>query len=263
MDRSTLLALNRINREFYRQQAQSFNRSRKRPWSGWSRLLARPVLHNGGEPLSVMDVGCGNGRFGVYLGDHLERSMVYVGVDASPELLSEARQSLTGAQAGVGVGAEADAAVYLVEHDLIASLANQEMPEVFARAHDLVVVFGLLHHIPSAAARSDLVRWCAQALDRGGVLALTCWQFGARERFSNKLVPWEQVAAKYGVALSELEPGDCLLRWGTTGALRYCHFIQEAEMNTWVNLPRLRAVDRFIADGQSNDLNAYLILERA
>jgi 2-polyprenyl-3-methyl-5-hydroxy-6-metoxy-1,4-benzoquinol methylase len=58
--------LNTINREFYRVTAHDFDETRGQPWPGWKRVLPYLKL-----PLSVLDVGCGNGRFGVFLAQNL------------------------------------------------------------------------------------------------------------------------------------------------------------------------------------------------
>ena len=57
MSPETVLALNEINRRFYRTSAEAFSSSRDYPWLGWERIV-------GGlpePPRSVLDVGCGTG----------------------------------------------------------------------------------------------------------------------------------------------------------------------------------------------------------
>ena len=75
MSPETVLALNEINRRFYRTSAEAFSASRDYPWLGWERIV-------GGfpePPHSVLDVGCGNGRFGVYLAASLGGGYVQIG----------------------------------------------------------------------------------------------------------------------------------------------------------------------------------------
>src|SRR5690349_758474 len=89
MDEATIRRLNQINREFYRITADSFDQSRQHAWAGWEQLLEylKP-------PLSVLDVGCGNGRFGLFLAEALSGDILYLGVDSSPILLERAKQAL-------------------------------------------------------------------------------------------------------------------------------------------------------------------------
>src|SRR5690606_28455 len=128
MNPRTVFELNRINLDFYRRQAESFSQSRGKPWRGWDRVLAQLPARASQSTLSVLDVGCGNGRFGAYLEQHLGEPFSYQGLDASSALLLCARERLK----------QPD--VQLVEHDLVPSLVNDSPPEEFRPVHDLVVV---------------------------------------------------------------------------------------------------------------------------
>src|SRR5215216_2276581 len=98
MDQDTARHLNDINRHFYEVTAESFDQTRQSPWPGWEALL--PYLAPQQAPLSVLDVGCGNGRFGVFLTKHLGIDVHYHGVDNNAALLERARQALVGTLAG-------------------------------------------------------------------------------------------------------------------------------------------------------------------
>ena len=99
MDDATRTALNRINSRFYRESSLSFSETRLRPWPGWTRALSRPPLGpphlaTDHEPVRILDVGCGNGRFGRFLADSSTVQFGYYGLDASPELLALAQSRL-------------------------------------------------------------------------------------------------------------------------------------------------------------------------
>lgn len=66
MDTKTINHLNAINRAFYATVANDFDQTRGTAWPGWKRLQPYLTL-----PLSVLDVGCGNARFALFLGDTL------------------------------------------------------------------------------------------------------------------------------------------------------------------------------------------------
>ena len=154
MDDATRQQLSDINRTFYSTVAAEFDRSRAQPWAGWQPLL--PHLAALPPEPRVLDIGCGNGRFGHFLTQHLG-AMRYTGVDYSPEMLQITRKRLPDAQ--------------LLARDLVS-----EAPP--AGPFDLVVCFGFLHHIPGAAQRLELVRALAdRPSPPGGLLTFVTWRF--------------------------------------------------------------------------------------
>ncbi len=231
MDETTIQRLNAINREFYRVTADEFDQTRGQPWPGWSDLL--PHL---GDSLRVLDVGCGNGRLGVFLA---QRRVVthYHGMDSNPALLGHARAALAHLPS-----------VELEQRDIL------EQPPA-AGAYDLVALFGVLHHIPGAQRRLDLLRTLAERVAPGGLLAFACWRFYEFERFRQRIVPWP--------ADLTVEPGDYLLDWrrGQT-ALRYCHFVEDAEHAALVAATGLTEIATYRADGFSGTVNRYSLLRR-
>ncbi len=255
---ATCLALNAINRDFYRQSAESFSDTRKRPWPGWARVVdqvarsRKRARFSESEPaISVLDIGCGNGRFGVYAAREFGPGLTYRGLDASPELLSFARSALANVPAS------------LIEHDLVTAPLDAVLPPSAGREHDVVALYGIMHHLPSRERRRALLAACGERLATGGILALTLWQFGARERFTKKIVPWKSALARYDIDLTQLEEGDKLLSWGAgTERFRYCHFAAPSEAEEWATLPGFELLDEYDADGQTGDLNHYLLLQR-
>ena len=91
MDRRTQLALTALNAAFYEQQAAHFNATRGRGWPGWRRLKA--LLPQTGK-VSVVDVGCGNGRLGAFFRQEVGERIAYQGLDESERLLAFAREQL-------------------------------------------------------------------------------------------------------------------------------------------------------------------------
>ncbi len=238
MDPRTREALAAINRVFYDAEAEDFSASRSHFWPGWKRLVRRL----GGEaPLRVLDVGCGNGRFALFLASELKRPIQYTGVDASAPLLEMARQAVPDSS--------------LVAHDLVLD-APAALP---TGPFELITLFGVTHHIPGEAARRELLQALAARLAPKGLLAVTIWQFARINRFESRIAPWEES----DVDPDQLEPGDHLLRWGTRpGPLRYCHDTNLAELERLTAALPLERVDEYAADGRSNDLNLYLIFAR-
>jgi tRNA (uracil-5-)-methyltransferase TRM9 len=231
MNDATIKRLNQINREFYRTTADPFDQSRRDPWPGWEKLV--PYLKT---PLSVLDVGCGNGRFGVFLAQRLGPNLRYTGLDNNADLLERARESLSGLNAGLEI------------RDVI-----EQPPD--SGAFDLVVAFGLLHHVPGSQQRRDFVRKLAQRTAPGGILAFTSWRFYDYSRFRERIVPWPPDLT--------VEPNDYLLDWRRGAhALRYCHYIDETEQGDLIAAAGLIHVQTYRADGNTGAMNCYSVLRR-
>jgi SAM-dependent methyltransferase len=249
----TIAALNAINRKFYRERAPEFSASRERAWSGWGELFDRlaGVLP---ETPAVLDVGCGNGRFARFLEGRLgEGAFTYRGVDASPLGLGEARKRLGGR-----------VTLRFFEHDFVAE--DSPLPaSLSSLSFDLVVLFGVLHHVPDRRKRLELLDRLAEALAPGGLLAYTLWRFDRHERFRKKLVPWEEFRLRTGVEidLAELEPGDHVMTWGSgQGAFRYVHAASDDEeeaLASFLSSRSLGIVTRFDARSEPNRYYAFSI----
>ncbi len=269
MNAATIAALSRINRKFYDSCEESFSATRSRPWKGWNRAIA-PFLEGCATPTPgatgkrILDVGCGNGRFGVFLDRVLESPASYLGLDSGPRILRRARQNLAP-----------------LEH-LRADLGECELSEdlvgqgVDTGPYDLVVVLGVLHHIPGLDRRQRLLEELAGLLSSAGVLILSFWQFGGDPRFRRRIVDWQRhnAVAEESIALGELERGDWLLAWGDgdsarhwkdddLGPRRYCHHAEPDEAQRLVQSLGLALVDSFQEDGKSGDLNLYFVLQQS
>lgn len=260
MDPQTRRQLLEINRTFYASHADAFDRSRgARPWPGWNQLLPfltpGPVEAGDQRDLgSVLDVGCGNARFASFLAE-AGFAFRYIGVDANPTLLEAARRQLPTA-----VAASAD----LVRHDFLASdRPGEALPE---GPFELVVLMGVLHHVPGADWRLELLRAAARRLAPAGLLVLAAWQFAEDPREMRKQVAWQGLAPVLGSTLDPhaLEPGDLLLRFGgdPTAPPRFCHSVPDEELETWPDALGLPLVGDFRADGAHGRSNRYAVLRR-
>lgn len=260
MDRATQLALNRINQRFYAAIADEWSDKRRWPWPGFERMLRfiRGVHTSDGQHrLRVLDLGCGDGRFAAFVADGVRAGTLsagcsYLGLDASCALLERARAR------GLGDGfrfLRADC----VEAALDGVLAQQRF--------DLSVMLGVLHHIPGFEQRARLVRTLADRLAPSGSLVLTVWRLDEDTRFTSRIVPFDAYnrTAEEPIELSQLEPGDTLIRWGDRGAPpRYCHFpgSDTDELQRLVAASGLQTVARFRADGHRGRMNEYVVLRQ-
>ncbi|NOG51406.1 MAG: class I SAM-dependent methyltransferase [Chloroflexi bacterium] len=156
MHANTIRTLNQINANFYAAVAADFDETRGTPWPGWKSLL--PYCAG---VKNVLDAGCGNGRFGLFLAESLDRPLRYHGVDFSEALLDVARSALE---------TDSRLAVRLTARDMI------EHGMAPACTSDLVGAFGLMHHIPGREYRRLFIRQLAGLVAPGGVLAVAFWR---------------------------------------------------------------------------------------
>ena len=226
--------LNELNLDFYRDVAESFDSSRQYSWKGWDELAGIFEAKQ-----SVLDLGCGNGRFYSHM-VNISPEMTYVGIDSSKNLLNVARSEYPH--------------VDFYEMDL---LDLGDMTETLkGRSFNLIVLFGVMHHIPGMANRKALIDWCRGMLEPGGRIVITVWDFMEHERFRSKIVPWTAV----DIDEEELEQGDYLLDWkrGDRG-LRYCHYMDTDEAKSLFE--GLEIENMFKSDGKSGDVNRYYVLK--
>jgi len=241
MKQETIRRLNAINREFYRVTADEFDQTRGTAWPGWEKLLPHLTREPDGTTISVLDVGCGNGRFGVFLADHIGRELDYHGTDSNEALLERAMEAVSAAP---GV------ATTLEKRDVVETPPDSGL-------YDLVAAFGVIHHIPGTDQRQAFVRALAQRVKPGGILALACWRFYEFERFRGRIIPW-------GDDLRDaVEDHDYLLDWRRGEvALRYCHYVDDAEHTALLKATGLDEITTYRADGFTGTVNQYSILKR-
>lgn len=239
MDPSTIQQLNDINRRFYETIAPDFDQTRGTPWPGWDQLLGYLQTDALPDPLRVLDIGCGNGRFGLFLADKIDQPINYTGLDNNAPLLQIAHDTLN---------ENPHITPMLLEADVVL-----KPPQT--AAYDLVVAFGLLHHIPGAANRLQFMHWLAEQVAPGGWLAFACWCFYEQDRFKQRITPWSPELEPH------IEPHDYLLDWRRGQvALRYCHYVDEAEHAQLIAATRLETVTTFRDDGAERSLNRYSLL---
>lgn len=196
-----------------------------------------------GNALRVLDLGCGNGRFGRFLGKHFALPVDYHGLDNNATLLERASEDLSGYPS---------LSVTLDLRDIVTDPPDKGV-------YDLVVLFGVVHHLPGAEYRQNLLGQLAERVDQGGVFVFTAWCFYEYERFREKLVAWPSDL--------EHEVGDYLMDWRrgheANSILRYCHYVDEAEQENLAAATQLTEIASFRADGHTDNINRYSVLWRS
>jgi tRNA (uracil-5-)-methyltransferase TRM9 len=246
---STITQLNQLNQSFYQTIGESFDATRQSYWPGWTGPLFTYLTEhftatkNSLHPIKVLDIGCGNGRFGQFLAESFpDLIWNYTGIDNSQLLLDRAALKLKNL-------------TNLTPHFLKVDIIETSLP--ITDQFDLIVAFGVLHHLPGQQTRQRFFDQLATMIKPAGLVALSCWQFAddpkLRQRYADP--------QKAQIDSSELDENDFILDWraGET-AYRYCHHYTDQELAKLTANWHLKK--SFFADGHSGQLNRYLLLAR-
>lgn len=243
MDIKTIRQLNQINQNFYNTIAQDFSDSRSYYWQGWKELVPElEKLAQNKQTLRVLDVGCGNGRFALFLKDYLPyTSIEYTGTDNNAELLE------------IGNDKVNEAGIKATFHniDIVESLLSETFLSELEDRYDLIVFFGVLHHIPSEDLRKKVIYTLSSKVATNGLFICTLWKFIDDKQLEKK---------DFQSLTDDLEKNDYLLSWNRgVSATRYCHYVDEVEEQELIEASQLELVQSFEADGQENKGNKYLV----
>ncbi len=270
---TTVRALNQLDQNFYRQVAQSFSETRQFAWPGWSRVLIdfkQSISRSKQQdttitPLTIVDIAAGNGRFYQFLIDKLPKMKFnYLAIDANTQLLTIAQKhSRLKFKQSINPN-PTDIQPQLVFQPLdLVELLIKNKSFGFTDAQ-LIVVFGLMHHLPSFDLRQQLLNQLTRKLAPGGLLVVSFWQFFKSKRLRKKIIDPQQISGRHlPIKSDELEKNDYILGWqGNKSVYRYCHHFSNKEINRLSQSLTLKVVDNFYADGQENNLNRYLVWQK-
>jgi len=227
----------------YSTYAKNFSATRQAPWKGWEVLPYNKLLDNN---KNVLDLGCGNGRFLKYLLNKRKESInFYLGVDNSQELLNIAKQELN----------TSNTSKFIFENvDLLSERWNLEIKKEF----NLIVAFGLMHHLYTYEQRKNLLKNSIKLLSKGGFLIITYWQFALIKRFEDLIINPSTLSEKF-----ELKENDYILKFGNDkGAYRFCHFTDIAEIVELEKDIPFKMIKTFYSDGKDNQQNLYKIYQK-
>lgn len=251
MDLDTIRKLDALNARFYKKIATDFNESRSYYWHGWREFLPYiELILAEREKLRILDIGCGNGRFGKFLYDYLPAvPMIYDGLDNNEQLLKLAAVKL----------ATTHLDVTLQEMNVVKGLMNNSFLSDISGEYDVIALFGVIHHIPSLKLRKKIMSALAKRLAKHGVAIVTLWRFLDSQQLKRKIEPFDRLQ----IDLTQLEKNDYLLNWkrGST-AYRYCHYADQAEEKELIQASKLQLIDSFESDGKEGRGNKYLVLKQ-
>lgn len=251
MDTLTIRQLNKINQKFYQKAAQDFSDSRAYYWHGWREIL--PYLQNllaDAEVLKILDVGCGNGRFGSFLADNLPSiPMQYTGTDNNQQLLTIAEERLK----------KTELETSFLQQDIVESLLDDSFFTNDSQAYDIIVLFGVLHHIPTYQLRKKIIQTLSKKLTHNGIFVFTLWRFIDDNQLEKKQVEYQ----KGNLDEDELDKNDYLISWQReTSSFRYCHYTDTQEEQRLIAASGLDVLSEFESDGREGKGNKYLVLSQ-
>ncbi|HEX9617012.1 MAG TPA: class I SAM-dependent methyltransferase [Anaerolineales bacterium] len=239
MDANTALKLLALNQRFYQNFAHQFSKTRQRLQPGVQKILQ--TIPPGSK---ILDLGCGNGELARALGRKGHHG-AYVGVDFSPVLLTEASRITPGRLPAQFILA-----------DLAAPGWEANLP---VSTFDLVLAFAVLHHIPGAYNRREILHRAHALLVPEGRLIHSEWQFLNSPRLVARIQPWEMA----GLSAHDVDPGDYLLDWRRGGlGFRYVHSFSQAELGELAAETGFLIVETFDADGETGNLGLYQVWKR-
>lgn len=268
----TIRKLNGINVDFYNKSALFFDNSRSYNWEGWDLMLdkldldyAEPEALEGfvgkvkkmfgfttqaeKKTVQILDLGCGNGRFYAYLNRRFNKPFQYTGLDNNEYLITKAAERYP----------------YSNAQFIVENMGNSD--HIFDQKFDLVLIFGVMHHIPGIETRVKLLNKCRNLLAQNGYLVFTTWQFLNIPRVATSVVKentdfGRQVYRDLGLEPDELQTNDYILDWqrGIT-AYRYCHYYTEEEIRHLAQKANLNILHTYEADGIEGELNRYYICQ--
>jgi SAM-dependent methyltransferase len=236
MDPEIRARLTAINHQFYQTFAEDFSATRTRLQPG-----VRQVVESLPVQARLLDLGCGNGN----LARALHRrgfEGVYVGLDFSAALLAEIQQAVAGQ-------------FTFVQADLAEPGWDDQLPP---GPYDAVLAFAVLHHLPGADLRREILRRVRAHLAPGGQFYHSNWQFLNSPRLRKRIQPWPRA----GLMGNQVDPGDYLLDWRRGGeGLRYIHHFSPEELAGLAVETGFQVLDTFWSDGEGGNLGLYQVWE--
>jgi tRNA (uracil-5-)-methyltransferase TRM9 len=231
---TTLSRLLNLNREFYQTFALQFSATRQRLQPG-----VRRILDQIGTSIKVLDLGCGNGELARRLAQH-GFSGEYTGLDFSPTLLG---------QASAGQSPN--------YHFLQADLSSTDWEIALQGGQfDAILAFAVLHHLPGAELRRQVLCRIRSLLLQGGRFIHSEWQFLNSPRLKSRIQPWEAI----DLSENDVDPGDYLLDWRQGGqGLRYVHHFSETELVGMAESAGFAVIESYLSDGENDRLGLYQV----
>ncbi|MDD5197879.1 MAG: methyltransferase domain-containing protein [Candidatus Gracilibacteria bacterium] len=145
--------------------ASTFSESRKNLRWGEIEYFVEYMKKNfSGEKISILDVGCGNGRFLETL-ETSELPYLYLGIDASVGMINEAKKL------------HPEQSFQVLDMNRLEALSDNEK-------YQFIVFIASFHHLHTKQERKEVLEKTKKLLSPGGVIMVTNWNLLGEELFS-------------------------------------------------------------------------------
>jgi tRNA (uracil-5-)-methyltransferase TRM9 len=244
MTQDTINKLLDLNLHFYQNVAAAQNPSLEYYWEGWYKIKNHALSLTTNSP-KVLDIGCGNGRFENFLKKEMELNSDYTGIDFADQYSVARNPSLTSK---------------FVKADVI---KDNWTSGFVSNKFDLVVAFGLIHHIPSSHDRQKFFDEVRSLIGPSSLFVFSTWEFATNPRLIKRILSPQSTRNfldSQNIDMEDLELGDYILDWIKKIPLhRYAHSFTENEILEYLNKSGFELVDKFESDGRSLRRNKYWI----
>ncbi|NJS41101.1 class I SAM-dependent methyltransferase [Candidatus Gracilibacteria bacterium] len=197
-----------------------------------------------GRNLRVLDLGCGNGRFLHWLVKNFAE-VEYVGVDFSDYLLGVAKKN---DQKRIGTFIKSD--LFMDEWIFLNSLVD----------FDLIVSFGLVHHIPSKELVETFFGNLNKLIRNQKTLGIfTIWNYHKLARLEKKILRQEDLPKKFQVNLGKNEN---ILIWDKEEySTRFSRCFSKEEILGYLG-HGFQVLDFYMDDDRNQRRNSYFVISR-
>ena len=266
MTPKTIQTLSKLNKHFYEVSGSKWNPKPNYYWEGWLELIKYLDLIGSDKVIRVLDIGCGNGRFSNFLVEYLSagipRHIEYIGIDYAVPMLDQITDRS---------GLFLDSPTHTITRSFFEiDLVENQALEI--GIFDLVVAFGVIHHIPSNQLREEVINSWSKYLKPSGLFVLTTWDYLDVPRLAKHCLANEQFITQaiyhgLGIDMSQMESGDNLLRWVKympegQYTLRYSHYFQDSEIEEILKTANLELITKYQMDGGLEKRNGYYVGKR-
>ncbi len=286
MNQTTVNQINLINKDFYGKISSQWNQKTDSKWTGWDKVITHlqtRFAHK--KTIRVLDLGCGNGRFATFINANLTQHIEYTGVDFDTFFLQQAKKRKefdTSDSVNYNANLNTDNLIpskpfvkfQLIDLDITKEAFQTDFQtKSNNQKYDLVVAFGLIHHIASYQNRLKLLQFAKSCLDttqtteNKPLLVWTSWRFLDQPRLLKRIVGLDsgigqQIINDNNLDTTELESGDHFLNWVKHEyAVRFSHYIDDQEAQNLNLDSNLKLVDAYLDDSITQNLNGYYVCE--
>lgn len=151
---------------------------------------------------TILDLGCGNGRFYPFVKDI--KNISYIGIDNNEALIAHAQN------------------IYSSTNFVVGNLLD--IP--FHDKANILFSIASLHHIPSLRLRNKSVQELNRVLEKGGYVAITVWNL-FQKRYRKHII---KSLFNFIVHFGKYDWNDTFIPWSKTGIQRYYHAFTPLEL---------------------------------